>query len=166
MALPAAAAAALASPAALALTPFQLRVLRATSLIPPGYVSTYGALSRSLGIGAGAAQAIGNALHRNPFAPTVPCHRVIKAGLTIGGFEGSAEGCGGAPLAKKRALLAAEGVHFDARGKLVGGAAKVWLGVAAGGGGEVRAPEEGGGKRRRGGGGEGAPVPAAKKARE
>lgn len=62
------------------------------------------------------------ALRRNPFAPTVPCHRVIAASLELGGFNGSwGAACGS--VQKKRALLAAEGVPFDEAGRLLKAAA-------------------------------------------
>jgi methylated-DNA-[protein]-cysteine S-methyltransferase len=115
----------LSSPAASSLTPFQLRVLRLTCKIPSGKVSTYGALATLLGTPR-AAQAVGNALHANPFAPTVPCHRVVTSSLTIGGFEGVSERCGASK--KKLALLSSEGVTFDDKGRLVGGAVMVWRG--------------------------------------
>jgi O-6-methylguanine DNA methyltransferase len=126
----------LASPAALALRPFTLAVLRECAAIPRGRVATYGALAAAVGR-PGAAQAVGNALHANPFAPAVPCHRVLPASLRLGGFEGQREGSCSASSAKKRALLAAEGVRFDAQGRLEGGAALLhaWPGGSGGGGG-------------------------------
>eukprot|EP00959_Pyramimonas_sp_CCMP1952_P386261 8095345-Pyramimonas_sp.AAC.3 len=49
-------------------------------------VSTYGTLANELG---SSARAVGQALKRNPFAPGVPCHRVVGASLELGGFHGS-----------------------------------------------------------------------------
>lgn len=49
-----------------------------------------------------AARAVGNALNKNPFAPRVPCHRVIRSDGTLGGFASG--------TAAKRALLRREGV--------------------------------------------------------
>ncbi len=57
------------------------------------------------------------ALRRNPFAPVVPCHRVIAASLSLGGFSGS-WGIGCANVQKKKRLLAEEGVQFDDKGRL------------------------------------------------
>lgn len=94
-------------------TPFQSRVYEALCEVPEGTVTTYGALARR--IGCGSAQAVGNALRNNPYAPRVPCHRVIAADLSIGGFQGKREG---AAIKRKRALLASEGVIFDEKGKL------------------------------------------------
>ncbi len=95
-------------------TPFAQRVYAALQQVPAGRVTTYGALARAAG--AGSARAVGQALRRNPFAPEVPCHRVIAADLRLGGFNGARAG---APLARKRQLLTDEGVQFDAQGKLV-----------------------------------------------
>ena len=72
------------------ITPFQQRVYDATCRIPAGRVTTYGLLARHLGCRS--AQAVGQALRRNPFAPQVPCHRVIAADLRMGGFCGARDG--------------------------------------------------------------------------
>ena len=95
-------------------TPFQARVYEVVSRIPPGRVATYGAVAAALGCRS--ARSVGQALKRNPFAPRVPCHRVIAASLMIGGFEG--EAAGGAAADRKRKLLAREGVLFM-EGRLV-----------------------------------------------
>ena len=89
------------------LTPFRRRVLDAVARIPRGRVTTYRLLGDHLGCRS--YQAIGQALRRNPFAPTVPCHRVIASDLTIGGFAG--QRCG-PEIARKLALLSSEGVEF------------------------------------------------------
>lgn len=68
---------------------FHQRVYEITRAIPPGQVLTYGEVARRLGE-PGASRAVGQALGRNPFAPVVPCHRVLAAGGRSGGF--SAEG--------------------------------------------------------------------------
>ena len=67
------------------LTPFRRRVLRALCQVPPGSYTTYLALSDHL---ASSPRAVGNALRNNPFAPRVPCHRVVAADGGIGGFCG------------------------------------------------------------------------------
>lgn len=54
-------------------------------------------------------------MRRNPFAPTVPCHRVIANTLFIGGFQGVWD-LNGATAPKKLGLLKGEGVLFDSRG--------------------------------------------------
>jgi methylated-DNA-[protein]-cysteine S-methyltransferase len=92
----------------MAMTAFQQRVYEACSQVPAGRVTTYKLLADYLGCGS--AQAVGQALKRNPFAPRVPCHRVIASNLKIGGYAGEAKG---PAVAQKRALLAAEGVQFS-----------------------------------------------------
>ncbi len=68
---------------------FHRRVYEVTWAIPPGETLTYGEVARRIG-DPGAARAVGQALGKNPFAPVVPCHRVLAAGGRSGGF--SAEG--------------------------------------------------------------------------
>lgn len=68
---------------------FHRRVYEVARAIPPGEVLTYGEVAQRIGE-PGAARAVGQALGRNPFAPVVPCHRVLAAGGRSGGF--SAEG--------------------------------------------------------------------------
>ena len=94
-------------------TAFEQRVYDTICQIPQGYVTTYGLLARELDCGS--AQAVGQALKRNPFAPEVPCHRVIASDLTTGGFSGQREG---AKIRKKIRLLKQEGVEF-VNGELV-----------------------------------------------
>jgi methylated-DNA-[protein]-cysteine S-methyltransferase len=89
------------------LTPFQERVLAVVAEIPRGRVMTYAQVACA--IGCGSPRAVGQALKRNPYAPRVPCHRVIAADLTPGGFQGAARG---ARVTAKLALLAREGVRF------------------------------------------------------
>jgi methylated-DNA-[protein]-cysteine S-methyltransferase len=60
------------------------KVLKATLAIPKGYVTSYGAIAKSVG---GGARAVGNAMACNRFAPIVPCHRVIKSDFGLGGYS-------------------------------------------------------------------------------
>lgn len=55
----------------------------------------------------------------NPFAPEVPCHRVLASNRTIGGYKGS-WGNGGSYAVEKTKLLRGEGVVFDAKGRAGG----------------------------------------------
>lgn len=89
-------------------TAFEQRVYDAICRIPAGKVTTYKLLAAELGCGS--AQAVGQALKRNPFAPEVPCHRVITSNLTKGGYSGAREG---EKLERKLGLLAEEGVLFE-----------------------------------------------------
>jgi methylated-DNA-[protein]-cysteine S-methyltransferase len=91
------------------MTTFRRRVYEALGLVPSGFVTTYGDLAGY--IGCGSARAVGQALRANPFAPRVPCHRVIAGDLSPGGFQGER---GGAALQRKLDLLGSEGVGFDA----------------------------------------------------
>ena len=65
------------------------------------------------------ARAVGNGMRNNPFAPEVPCHRVLAADGSLGGFYGH-WGREGKYANKKLELLRNEGVRFDGRGKVVG----------------------------------------------
>ncbi|CZR51883.1 uncharacterized protein PAC_01760 [Phialocephala subalpina] len=100
-------------------TTFQKKVLTALCQVPRGKYSTYGAISDHL---KSSPRAVGNALRNNPFAPHVPCHRVLASGGGLGGFHGSwgKNGKEGLHDDKKRKLLREEGVKFDGRGKVVG----------------------------------------------
>jgi len=88
-------------------TAFQERVYAALRRIPRGRVITYARLARTLACRS--PRAVGQALRCNPFAPSVPCHRVISSNLTPGGYQGKTSG---AQLRRKLALLKAEGVLF------------------------------------------------------
>jgi len=61
------------------------KVLKITSAIPVGYVSSYGGIAKAAG---GSPRAVGNVMATNPFVPIVPCHRVVKSDLTLGGYGG------------------------------------------------------------------------------
>ncbi len=68
------------------ITDFQRRVYAATRRIPPGQTRTYGELASELG-NKNSARAVGHALGLNPFAPIVPCHRVLGAAGKPCGFS-------------------------------------------------------------------------------
>jgi O-6-methylguanine DNA methyltransferase len=59
------------------------KVLKTTSMIPLGYVTSYGEIAKAVG---GGPRAVGNIMASNPFAPIVPCHRVVRANFTLGGY--------------------------------------------------------------------------------
>ncbi|MFT5634435.1 MAG: methylated-DNA-[protein]-cysteine S-methyltransferase [Rubritalea sp.] len=95
-------------------TTFESRVYEALCRVPVGNVVTYKTLGSAVGCASG--QAIGNAMRRNPYAPEVPCHRVIPATLKLGGFMGDING---EKVERKRKLLEDEGVRFDNEGTLL-----------------------------------------------
>lgn len=63
---------------------FNEKVYRITKQIPKGRVSTYKKVGNALKTKG--YRAVGNALHVNPFAPVVPCHRVVNTNGNLGGF--------------------------------------------------------------------------------
>lgn len=89
--------------------PFHQRVYALARRIGPGDTLSYGELARQLGE-PGAARAVGQALGANPFAPVVPCHRVLAAKTGAGGF--SAHG----GVSTKLRLLQIERARFDGPG--------------------------------------------------
>lgn len=84
-------------------TEFQQAVWSSLADIPPGQTRTYGQLAAAIGK-PGAAQAVGQALRRNPLPLVQPCHRVVAAD-GLGGFGGCAEASGDEQLEVKRWLL-------------------------------------------------------------
>ena len=82
-------------------TEFERAVLVATFKIPKGKVSTYKWIAQKIGRPR-AYRAVGNALHKNPLAPIVPCHRVVRSD---GGFGGGKKGA-----ESRRKLLEQEGI--------------------------------------------------------
>jgi methylated-DNA-[protein]-cysteine S-methyltransferase len=81
---------------------FQRHVYQICAQIPEGQVRTYAWIAERVGK-PGAARAVGTALSKNPFAPIIPCHRVIRSDGRMGGYSGPG-GVGG-----KKRLLTAEG---------------------------------------------------------
>lgn len=84
------------------------RVLAGAASLGYGELTSYGALARRIGK-PGAARAVGGALGRNPVPIVIPCHRVLAADGTLGGYGGSGPGERNAMLAVKRRLLRIEG---------------------------------------------------------
>jgi methylated-DNA-[protein]-cysteine S-methyltransferase len=89
-------------------------VLGAVRRIGWGETASYGEIARMVG-SPRAARAVGGALGRNPVALLIPCHRIIAADGTIGGYGGSGRDGRLAALARKRALLLREGVTVAGR---------------------------------------------------
>jgi len=86
------------------ITDFQKKVYALTKKVPRGKVTSYSAIAKKLN---SSPRAVGQALRVNPFAPVVPCHRVVKADRTIGGFSGETYG---KPIQRKIVMLREEGV--------------------------------------------------------
>jgi O-6-methylguanine DNA methyltransferase len=70
------------------LSAYTQKMLKAASLIPVGYVTSYGALAKAAG---GSPRSVGRVMALNPFAPIVPCHRVVSSDFTLGGYGGGLE---------------------------------------------------------------------------
>ncbi|KAM0194226.1 hypothetical protein ACHAPA_005092 [Fusarium lateritium] len=99
-------------------TPFEKQVWALLCQIPRGSFSTYGIMAAHL---KSSPRAVGNALRRNPFAPEVPCHRVVATGGALGGFKGKWPKDGeGITIDEKRTLLKGEGVRWNEKGKVIG----------------------------------------------
>jgi methylated-DNA-[protein]-cysteine S-methyltransferase len=92
------------------LTEFSARVLTQTGKIPQGKVDTYSGLAAKIG-SPGAARAVGTALANNPFPLVIPCHRVVRADGSLGGFGGGSR--------MKKELLGKEGVVSDNKGRVL-----------------------------------------------
>lgn len=85
-------------------TEFERAVLVSTFKIPKGKVSTYKRIAEKIGRPR-AYRAAGNALHKNPLAPIVPCHRVVRSDGKFGGEKKGAE--------SRRNVLEKEGIPIE-----------------------------------------------------
>mgnify|MGYP001245413408 FL=1 len=86
-------------------TEFQLKVWTYLRKIPRGRVKTYSQVAKAIGKPL-ATRAVANAIGKNPYAPKIPCHRVIRSDGTLGGYSGK----GG--VKTKRFLLKKEGIKL------------------------------------------------------
>ncbi len=84
---------------------FRDAVYAIVSDIPKGNVATYGQIAKLAG-NKRAARAVGMYMKNNPFAPRVPCHRVVAQDGSLTGYSA----IGG--LKKKKSMLLGEGVRF------------------------------------------------------
>ena len=84
-------------------TKFQLKVWNYLKKIPRGKVKTYSEVAEAIGKPL-AVRAVANAIGKNPLAPQIPCHRVIRSDGSLGGYSGK----GG--IKTKRLLLKKEGI--------------------------------------------------------
>ncbi len=84
-------------------TEFQLKVWSYLRKIPRGRVKTYSQVAKAIRRPL-AVRAVANAIGKNPYAPKIPCHRVIRSDGSLGGYSGK----GG--VKTKRFLLQKEGI--------------------------------------------------------
>ena len=70
--------------------------------VPKGKIITYGEIAKQLK--SKAYRAVGNAMNKNPYAPKVPCHRVVKSNGEVGGFAHGTK--------KKIEMLRKEGIEI------------------------------------------------------
>lgn len=103
------------------LTSFRKEALSLLCQVPPGRYSTYQAMSDFISQSSHptCARAVGSAMRNNPFAPEVPCHRILASDGSLGGFGGH-WGEKGKFANQKHKLLHDEGVRFDSAGKVKG----------------------------------------------
>lgn len=93
------------------ITPFAQKVYEYTRKIPLGKISTYKLVAEGIG-SPNASRAVGTALKNNPFAPHVPCHRVIKSNFELGSFMGQENN------PTKENMLKEEGIKIE-NGKII-----------------------------------------------
>ena len=86
-------------------TKFQTKVWKYLRSIPKGHVRTYSQVAKAIKKPK-AVRAVANAIGKNPYAPKIPCHRVIRSDGSLGGYSGR----GGINTKKK--LLKLEGISI------------------------------------------------------
>jgi methylated-DNA-[protein]-cysteine S-methyltransferase len=87
-------------------TKFQIKVWEFLKTIPKGTVTTYSKVAKAIGYPK-AVRAVANAIGNNPNPIIIPCHRVVRANGTIGGYSG----IGG--IKKKKELLRKENIKLN-----------------------------------------------------
>ncbi len=98
-----------AVPLGLSGTLFEVAVWRALQAVPAGETRSYSDIAAAIGRPR-AVRAVANAVGRNPLAWVVPCHRILRKNGELGGYHWG--------IARKRAMLEAEGVTFDVVGNV------------------------------------------------
>ena len=84
-------------------TKFQLKVWKYLKKIPKGQIRFYSDVAKAINKPK-SVRAVANAIGKNPYAPKIPCHRVIRSDGSLGGYSGK----GG--INTKRKLLKSEGI--------------------------------------------------------
>lgn len=87
-------------------------ILRVVILIPVGYVSSYGLVAKA---GGGGARAVGRIMATNPFAPIVPCHRVVTSDYGLGGYGGGIDVKLAFLAREKRGYISAREIPVDGK---------------------------------------------------
>lgn len=88
---------------------FNEKIYSLLKKVPKGKVTTYKALAEAMGTKA--YRAVGQAMRNNPYAPNVPCHRVVKSNGEIGGFAGSIKS-NSKEVKRKISMLRKEGLNI------------------------------------------------------
>ena len=86
-------------------TKFQIKVWNYLKKIPKGKLRTYSQVAKAINKPI-AVRAVANAIGKNPFPPTIPCHRVVRSDGSLGGYSGK----GG--VTTKKVLLKKEKIHL------------------------------------------------------
>lgn len=84
------------------------KIYKLLKQVPKGKVTTYKELAQAAGTRA--YRAVGTYMKENPYAPEVPCHRVVKSDGSIGGFNGKTSG---KDVLRKIDMLKKEGIVFE-----------------------------------------------------
>lgn len=101
-------------------SPFAQQVYKLLKTVPKGRVTTYQELAKAMNTRA--YQAIGQIMRVNPYAPGVPCHRVVASNGMLGGFMGESSG---PKVLEKIHLLKAEGIVIHGN-KVIDFDRKLW----------------------------------------
>ena len=88
------------------------KILGAVILIPVGYASSYGLVAKA---GGGSARAVGRIMATNPFAPIVPCHRVVTSDYGLGGYGGGLDAKLAFLKREKRGYTSAREISVDGK---------------------------------------------------
>lgn len=89
---------------------FNEKIYEILKKVPKGKVTTYKLLAEAMGTKA--FRAVGRAMRNNPYAPIVPCHRVISSNGSVGGYSGSINPRS-KEIKKKVRLLRKEGIKIE-----------------------------------------------------
>ncbi|MBW2992842.1 MGMT family protein [Candidatus Woesearchaeota archaeon] len=97
---------------------FKDRVYSLTKKIPKGRITTYKEIGKALKKKGQVYRAVGRALKENPYAPKVPCHRVVKSDGSLGGYRGKLNSGKKIQLLKKEGITVKNNKIMDFKKKL------------------------------------------------